>query len=76
MVIIIINKKTSTYNVSLPASKRCPWKCLMSTFRISSFLHFLIFTQKVPFVYAPPPYRRGGAFRWWKRHFQVVTGAF
>ena len=39
-------------------------------FLLSAFLNF--YTKRtVPFVY-----RRGGAFRWWKRHFQVVTGAF
>lgn len=43
-------------------------------FLLSAFLNF--YTKRVPFVYAPPPYRRGGAIMWWKRHFQVVTGAF
>ena len=44
-------------------------------FLLSAFLNF--YTKRtVPFVYVPPPYRRGGAFRWRKRHFQVVAGAF
>ena len=46
IIIKIINKKNSTYNVLLLCLRRCK-NCLMSTFRVSYFPHF--FTKTLPY---------------------------